>query len=159
MWPSPNYPTVVAQSYAGWMRTSDNSTDSAYGPLASIVVPAGTMGLNSKLVIITDWDCDAVSTARTKTLAVDFGGTNIQAPTTTTLITYKIMVEIQNLNSLTSQKTANSVTYVATANPRYATSIDTTTNQNIDFKCRWDANVSGATIALLGYSIIHYPGA
>jgi len=154
-----NAPILIGQSYSGATRTSANATgDTSYTTIASVVLPGGTMGLNSKLVVITDWDCDAVSTARTKTLAVDFGGTNIQAPTTTTLITYKIMVEIQNLNSLTSQKTANSVTYVATANPRYATSIDTTINQNIDFKCKWDAALSGATITLLGYSIWHYPG-
>ena len=49
-------PQRIAQSFAPVTRSSNNSTDTGWVVLASIVVPGGTMGVNSKLVIIVDWD-------------------------------------------------------------------------------------------------------
>lgn len=155
-------PQLVAQSYAGFARTSTNTTggtagDNVFVTVASVIVPAGTMGLNSKLVIIPDWDMP--SSASTKFLAVDYGGQNVSSPTATTSVMGKILIEVQNLNSLSLQKTMNGSTYGIISNARIATSIDTSHDASIDFKIKWSAAVATAeTVSLLGYSIYHYPG-
>lgn len=153
-----NTPKLVAQSYVGWTRSSANGAgDASYVTLASVTVPAGTMGLNSKLVIITDWDFP--NSASTKTLAVDFGGTNISAISLATgYVMGKILLEVQNLNSLSSQKTMNGSSYGVSGNARIASTIDTSKDVQIDFKGKWGAAVSGESISIMGYSIYHYPG-
>ena len=150
-------PQCIAQSFAPVTRSSNNSTDAAYAVLTSVPLRGGTMGLNSKLVIVTDWD--VLTTGNTKTVAVDFGGSNVfGAALSGTIITFKGLAEIQNLNSLSSQKTLNGSSYQTQAVPRLATSIDTSVDVAIDFKCKWSANSAGTeTITLLGYSIWHYP--
>ena len=151
-------PILVAQSYAGYSRgpSQNNSNDANYVTIASVIMPAGTMGLNSKLVIIPDWDTP--SSVSTKYLAVDIGGQNVSAPSVTTSVMGKILIETQALNSLVAQKTANGSSYGVTSNARLATSVDTTQDFNIDFKVKWGAAVSAEIISLLGYSIWHYPG-
>jgi hypothetical protein len=150
-------PTLVAQSYAGWTRSSVNGAgDQNYIVVASINVPGGLMGLNSKLVIIPDWDTP--SSTSTKYLSVDFGGQNISAPSATTSVMGKILIEIQNLNSLSSQKTMNGSSYGLSTNARLATSVDTSQDATIDFKVKWGTAVAAETLTLLGYSIWHYPG-
>ena len=156
-------PTMIGQSYAGWTRSSTNgvvTNDTDYQTLASEILPAGTMGLNSKLVIIPDWDYPA--SASRKYLSVDFGVTNISAVDIYSLPTYrmgKILLEVQNLNSLTSQKTMNGSSYGVSANARISSTINTANTVTIAFKCAWGANVASEAITLLGYSIWHYPGA
>ncbi|MEO9060578.1 MAG: hypothetical protein ABI270_00825 [Nitrosospira sp.] len=150
-------PTLVAQSFAGWSRSSVNGTsDQSYIVIASIIIPGGLMGLNSKLVIIPDWDI--LSSTSTKYLSVDFGGQNISAPTATTSVMGKILIEVQNLNSLSSQKTMNGSSYGISSNVRIATSVDTSQDAAIDFKVKWGAAIAAETLTLLGYSIWHYPG-
>jgi len=151
-------PSKVAQSYAGWIRSSENNAnDQSWIVLASVTVPAGTMGPNSKLVVITDGD--APSSASTKTFGVDFGGSNIGAPTLSgTSITLKSIIEIQNLGSLTSQSIANSTNFGAQTNARVSTTKDTEQGVVIDFKVKWSAPAATENITLRGYSIWHYPG-
>lgn len=152
-----NSPQRVCQRYAQSTRSSTNSSaDASYQVIDSWIMPAGTMGLNSKLVIIPDWDTP--SSASTKYLAVDFGGQNISAPSVTASVMGKILIETQNLNSLSSQKTANGSSYGVTSNARLATTVDTSQDVTIDFKVKWGAGVSGEAISLLGFSIYHYPG-
>lgn len=152
-------PCSVAQSYPSASRTSANSAgDATFSVLASVTVPGGLMNLNSKIVIIADWDFPVSSS--TKTLAVDFGGSNISAPAVTTPNRAgKFLLEIQNINSLSIQKTFNAIEYGITPNTRASSSINTGSDVIIDFKCKWGAAVASETITLLGYSIWHYPGA
>jgi hypothetical protein len=70
----------------------------------------------------------------------------------------KVMLEVQNLNSLSSQKTMNGSSYGVSANPRLSSSVNTANAVAIDFKVKWGAAVASETIGLLGYSIWHYPG-
>ena len=152
-------PVLIAQSYAGWTRSSANAAgDATYQTLTSVVVPGGTMGLNSKLEIVEDWDIP--NSASTKTMGIDVGGSNVSALALGTgQVGFKGMHEFQNLNSLTSQKTANAISYALFAtNARLATSIDTTVDFNVDFKCKWSAATSSESIVLLGYSVWHFPG-
>ena len=148
----------VSQLYTGWTRSSVNASgDASYVILTSAIVPGGTMGLNSKLVIIPDWIYPNSSSS--KTMGVDFGGSNISLLTLTTgSVGGEILLGVKNLNSLSSQKTMNGSSYGINLNPRIATSIDTSQDVQIDFKCRWGAATSGETITLMGYSIYHYPG-
>jgi hypothetical protein len=150
-------PGLVAQRFAAASRVSTNSaSDAGFVTLASVTVPGGLMRSNSKLVIISDWDCP--SSASVKTFAVDFGGQNVGQPSLTTSAMLKLMTEIQNLNSVFSQKTMNGSSYGATGNPRIATSVDTTAAVTIDFKVKWNMATLSETLTLLGYSIWHYPG-
>ncbi len=153
-------PKLIGQSYAPTLRTSNNNAsaplDTDFVTLASIVVPGGTMGLSSKMVIVADWDC--TSSASTKTFALDFGGANVSAPSATTSVAGKFLIEIQNLNSLSIQKTMNTVVYALTTNPRLSTTVNTAADVLIDFKCKWGASIASDSITLLGYSIWHYPG-
>ncbi len=150
-------PQRVAQSYAPVTRSSNNTTDTGWVVLASIVVPGGTMGVNSKLVIIVDWNF--TNSASAKTLAVDWGGSNVSGPAYTTAAGVKLMVEIINANSLVSQKVLNASTFsLAVPSPHTSLFKDTAANVPIDIKVRWGANVASEFITLLGYSIWHYPG-
>jgi hypothetical protein len=149
-------PALVAQRFASASRVSTNSaSDAGFVTLASVTVPAGLMRSNSKLVIISDWDCP--SSASVKTFAVDFGGQNVGQPSLTTSAMLKLMTEIQNLNSVFSQKTMNGSSYGATSNPRIATSVDTSAAVTIDFKVKWNTATLSETLTLFGYSILHYP--
>jgi hypothetical protein len=150
-------PALVGQRFAAASRISTNSaSDASFVTLASVTVPGALMKPNSKLVIISDWDCP--SSASVKTFAVDFGGQNVGQPSLTTSAMLKLMNEIQNLNSLFSQKTMNGSSYGATGNPRIATSVDTSVAVTIDFKVKWNMAAVSETLTLLGYSIWHYPG-
>lgn len=151
----------IAQSYAGWTRSSLNSTvttpaDNAYVTIATVTVPAGTMGANSKLVIVTDYDY--TNSASTKTLAVDWGGSNISGPTFTTTGAVKIILEIINKNSRSSQIILNNNSYGTDTVAHLTASKDTASDVAIDFKVKWSAAALTETITLLGYSIWHYPG-
>jgi hypothetical protein len=149
-------PALLAQRFASASRVSTNSaSDAGFVTLASVTVPGGLMKPNSKLVIISDWDCP--SSASIKTFAVDFGGQNVGQPSLTTSAMLKLMMEIQNLNSMFSQKTMNGSSYGATGNPRIASSVDTSAAVTIDFKVRWNTATLSETLTLLGYSILHYP--
>lgn len=162
MWPDVLYPKLIGQNATGWSRTSENATagaadDDNYLTIKSVTLPGGTMGPNSKLAIYSEWDVP--SSATTKYCAIDFGGTNVGQPTmTSTQITLKLLTEIQNLNSLSSQKTANGSGPGSSANPRLSSSINTANDVVIDFRVKWGGAASAETVTLLSYSIWHYPG-
>jgi hypothetical protein len=149
-------PALVAQSYAPATRSSNNSTDTVYATITSVTMPAGTMGSNSKLVIIPEWD--VMPTAGTKIAALDFGLASVSGIILSGANqNVKPLVEIENLNSLLGQKVLNGSTYQLTNSPRLAIGVDTSADVVITFKAKWGANVVGETITLLGYSIWHYP--
>jgi hypothetical protein len=149
-------PVRIAQSFAPVTRSSDNATDTGWVILASIIVRGGTMGTNSKLVIVSDWTY--TSSASVKTLAMDWGGSNVSGPAYTTTAGAKLMMEIINTNSLTTQRILNASTFTATPSAHTATFKDTAADVAIDLKVRWSANIANENITLLGYSIWHYPG-
>jgi hypothetical protein len=150
-------PRQIAQSYTAVTRSSDNATDTGYVTLASTTLPGGVMNLNGELIITQDWKVNA--SANVKTLALDFGGVNVNASTVTdpNVIRTNYRIAIKNLNSLSSQNIFGHITFGgAYGNP--TTSVDTTAAVTIDHKCKWSANVVGEQIALIGYSIWYYPG-
>lgn len=159
-------PMLVSQQYTAVSRLSQNTIiapndDTAYVTIATATLPGGTMGLHSKLVIIPDWDYPA--SASRKLMAVDFGASNISAVDIdgASLPTYrmgKILLELQNLGSLSVQKTMNGSSYGVSPNPRVSSAIDTSQDVTISFKCKWNAATLSETITLLGYSIWHWPG-
>ncbi|SEK64137.1 hypothetical protein [Nitrosovibrio tenuis] len=150
-------PALVAQAYAGWSRDSTNSaSDTSWVTLANVTVPAGTMGLNSKLVIISDYDY--TSSAVQKYPGVDWGGLNFAGPTVSASGGAKYLYEIANANSLAIQKILNSTSYGGTSGGHDTYAVDTTYDAAITFKCKWAAPAASERITLLGYSIWHYPG-
>lgn len=149
-------PTLVAQSYAGWTRSSVNTAgDIDSTVLASIVIPGGLMGANSVLRITLDWSY--TNSANAKILATDWGGGTISAPSAANSSAMKSLIEIANKNSLRIQTIQNNNNY-GSASRLGDTTRDTSGDVLIDIKVKWMAAVASETITLIGYSIWHYPG-
>lgn len=150
----------IEQSYAAAIRSSTNgvgTNDTDYQVLATVTVPGGTMGPNSRLEIITNWDY--TSSASVKTLAMDWGGLNVSGPTYSTTASVALRVAIMNANSLTAQKILNGSTFASPSGTAHISATSNTANDvAIDFKVKWGANVASESITLIGYSIWHYPG-
>src|SRR6185437_11168575 len=145
---------LIAQSYAGWTRSSVNAAgDANFVTLVSVVLPGGTMGPNSRLEICPDWDYP--NSASTKTFNVNFGGNSVgQIPQTTGNVTADWILQVKNANSLSAQKIFNSINYgLGATNTRLVTAVDTTIDQNIDFAVKWGAAIASEAITLSGYSI------
>jgi len=149
---------LIAQSYSGWTRSSaNNSGDSGYQILTSILIPAGTLGLNSKLVIVADYE-NSVS-SNIKDIGVLWGGNAFVGYSPTTNASTKQIYEIMNANSLTTQKTLNNVSYSAIPGPHDTWNVDTTGDVSIDFRVKWRTSpIPSEFITVVGYSIWHYPG-
>jgi hypothetical protein len=152
-----NGPELIHQSGVPIERTCDNSTDATYVTLAAVTIPGDTMGENSRLEIISRWEF--VSSANQKFLGMDWGGSNVSAPSFTSTTAVKLRVEIENAGSMLAQTCQNASTFAATSTFT-DTAKDTTGDVEIVFKVRWNVNVAAGTeyIRLLGYSIWHYPG-
>lgn len=153
---------VLKQRYSPVIRTALNTVgggtpDNGYFIHDSFIVPAGTMGLNSRLNIVAVWNNTIVNNALTKTFAIDWGGSNVGTAQNTTLTSYDPLTEIFNQNSLTSQYIQNNVSYGTGG--AITTAKDTAGAVQIDFKSKWSAAAAiTETITLIGYSIIHIPG-
>lgn len=152
------FPTLVAQSYAGWTRSSTNNVgvlDTDFVALSLVTIPGGLMGSNSVLRITLEWSY--INSTSVKTLALDWGGSNISGPTATTSSGMKSLIEIANKNSLSIQTIQNNNNYGA-ASRVGDKAVDTSTDAIISMKARWSAGVASETITLIGYSIWHFPG-
>lgn len=149
-------PQLIGQSYAGWTRSSANAAgDADYVILTSVTVPGGTMGLNSVLRIVLDWEY--TNSVRQKTLVLDWGGLSASAPVVSTSSGMKSLTEIANKNSLSIQTIQAHNDYgPATRLPNRTQ--NTANDVVIDIRTKWDAPVASETITLIGYSIWHYPG-
>jgi hypothetical protein len=149
---------LIAQSYSGWTRSSaNNSGDASYQIIASVLVPGGTMGLNSKLVIVADYE-NSVS-SNIKDLGVLWGGFGFVGYSPTINASAKQIYEIMNANSLASQITINNVDFGAIPAAHNIWAVDTTNDVMIDFRCKWrTAPISFEFIKVVGYSVWHYPG-
>lgn len=150
-------PQVIKQSFAPVVRTALNtSADQADETVATVVVPGGLMGPNSRLVLTQDYDI--VSSALTKSLMVYFGGTLVSSIGLTTSETLFAMIEIKNVNSLSAQTIFNGSSYAASANAYAATAIDTSSDVTLLLRCKWSGLAGVETITFKGYSLVHYPG-
>jgi hypothetical protein len=151
---------VIAQSRVPYtLQSVAGAADAVYTVLKPVVLPAGTMGPNSDLVIETDWD---ILTTGAKYMGIDFGGTNMGGATNISggTITISCRTVISNMNSLNSQTAFNSTSYGVQSIARATASIDTSAAVTIDFKAKWSLAQGDAlqTIILRGYSIVHRPG-
>lgn len=154
-------PQVVKQSYASVVRTALNTAaDATDETVATIVVPGGLMGPNSRLVLTQDYDL--VNSALTKTMMVYFGGTLISSIGLGS--SYEAlfpMIEIKNANSLSTQTIFNGSSYAASTNAvnaYMAAAIDTASDVTILLRCKWSGVAGTETITFKGYSLVHYPG-
>lgn len=153
-------PMLISQSYVPVTRSSRNGVggsplDTDYVTLATVTVPAGTMNYNGKIVIEQDWK--HTNSANTKNLRIDWGGNWITGPSVTAVVNSLFLLVIKNANSLSSQVMLNGIAYSSSALDT-TSSVDTTQDVAIDFKCSWGANVAGEQIILRGYSVWYYPG-
>lgn len=150
-------PRLIAQTYTAVTRSSDNATDTSYVTLSSTTLPGGVMNLNGELIITQDWKVNASATK--KYLALDWGGSNVNASevTDSNVQRTNYRIAIKNLNSLSTQSIFGHITFGgAWGNP--TATADTTADVTIDHKCKWAANIVGEQIALIGYSVWYYPG-
>jgi hypothetical protein len=159
MWPDLKSSKLITQVYASNPRSSANAAgDSGYQTLVTIIVPAGTMGINSKLVLTVDYEY--TSSANIKDFGIFWGADNFvgHSPTTTAGAQYKY--EIQNYGSLAIQKTLNSGGNEGAVNSLHDThTSDTTADVAITIKGKWRTSpIAGEFMAVTGYSLWHYPG-
>jgi hypothetical protein len=77
------------------------SADTNENTLATVVVPAGAMGLNGLIRVQTLWTL--TNSANNKTLRVKFGGTSFLDVALTTVASFADQRVIQNRNSVSSQ--------------------------------------------------------
>jgi hypothetical protein len=148
----------VSQCAVPITRASNNSSDTTEMTLASVKVPGGLMGLNSRLEIVCRWKF--TGSTNTKIMAIYFNNIVISSISLNTLanVSGKFLVEIENQGSLLSQEIFNGSSYAVSNSAAVATTVDTSLDQLIDIRCKWGSNVSGESIVLKRYSIIHYPG-
>jgi hypothetical protein len=90
-------PWIVAQSAVQSSHTGDTNETT----LASFTVPAGALGPNGQLEVISLWS--ATSSANNKTIRLDFGGTDFLQVNLTTNGQYQVYTRIANRNSASSQ--------------------------------------------------------
>ncbi len=77
------------------------SADTNENTLATVVLPAGAMGLNGLVRVQTLWTL--TNSANNKTLRVKFGGSSFLDVTLTTVASFADQRVIQNRNSVSSQ--------------------------------------------------------
>jgi len=125
--------------------------------LATVNLPANTIGANGQVRIRAYWTC--TNSANSKTLRIRFGTTGISSTAiasnaVTTIASAMMLADVLNLNATNSQNTfaetaRGSDGLVTTL---FATSaIDTTVSENFYFTGQL-AN-TGETITLVGYSV------
>jgi len=120
--------------------------------LATIAVPAGAMGLNGAIQIISRWTFN--NTANNKTLRVKFAGTDFLGYSATNSATGEILTIIQNrgvANSQIGDRLAVSGALGTTTANWVTSAIDTTVSQNITLTATL-AN-TGETITLESYQV------
>lgn len=122
--------------------------------LASVQIPANELGANGILRIESLWEY--TNSANNKTLKVQFGGTNFQNVVPTTTNSFRAIVTVKNVNATNVQVGASSSMAIdggmgTEGAATTAGAVDTTANQNVDFKATL-AN-SGETITLKSWFV------
>ena len=142
-------PGVVAQSAATGMSVTGTTSETT---LASIVIPAGLLGVNGVLRITSLWTY--TNSVNNKTLKVNFGGTTWFNQAQTTTASAQSMTIIRNRGVVNSQvgyaiSAGSAFGSTSVANPTAA--IDTTASQTITITGTL-AN-TGETITLESYIV------
>ncbi len=123
--------------------------------LASITIPAGSMGANGTLRVTTNWSY--TNSGNTKTFRVRFGGssgTGYLSSTATTTATARDQKEICNNNATNSQKGYNSGfsgTFNTSSSAFSTGSIDTTSSTTVYISGQTAS--SGETITLESFTV------
>lgn len=148
-------PRKIAQSFSPIQRDGAATGSNSWFVMKRITITGGTIKPNSKLIIVNDWSF--TSSALTKSLGMDFGGTNFSGPGFTTQLQVKTMMEIQAIG-IASQRVQNTTNF-ATNSVYVSLTKDLTADQLLDIKCMWSAaDASGESIILLGHSVYLLPG-
>lgn len=103
----------------GWAIAGTSAVETV---LSSVLVPAGVMGVNGNLNIVTSWSVTNsanVKTMRTRFGNLDLTGDKFHETTQTTTVSLRFWTEIQNRDSAASQVcgTAQSNSLLAGGNP------------------------------------------
>lgn len=148
---------IIASNYNPVVRTSvGDSTDTNYVTLATINVPANSLGANGYLLVSA---LLAGTTTGTKTLAVDFGGANVGAPSFSgSNVSLSCLIKVNNTGSTSNQKTFNGVNpYTGGSNNSIVTTaVNTSVDLAVVLKVKWAAaaGAGGAdNITLIGYTV------
>jgi hypothetical protein len=141
--------SAVAQSVTG---TTTETT------LATITIPAGSMGPNGQIEVTTLWSC--TNSANNKTLRVKFGSTAFLNVAATTSAAIHVLTRIANRNSAASQvgspsSTTNSLG--ATGASVTTAAIDTTADVTLAITGQLAS--ASETLTLESYIVKIYPKA
>lgn len=120
--------------------------------LATVVVPARTMGLNGRLRITALWS--ATNNANAKTTRIKFGATTFNATSVASNSSNQQQIEISNRNAANSQVCRNATIYGAWGGTTAAIvtgAIDTTADVNLVFSGQ--LGVGTDTISLESYLV------
>jgi hypothetical protein len=150
-----NSPIVLGSSSTPVDVTADVTTEVV---LATITVPANTLGLNGKLRVTTTWGY--TNGANDKILRVRFSGaagTQYLSTTATTTATNQIITIFGNAGATNSQRGFQGSNGVGTSGSAIATSAaDTTTATSIVISGQKE--VGSETLTLEGYTVEFLPG-
>lgn len=144
---------TLGQSGVSATKTADGTAnDTTFSALATITVPANSMGANGRLRITKQYTM--TSDADTKQTITRFDGNVLFTVNFTTTATYGVTFEILNrgvTNSQVATRQGASSTAVLTS------SVDTTVDKNIEIGGNWTAAATaGDIIRLEGYSVELY---
>ncbi len=149
---------VLAQSSVAVSHTGDTNETIK----ATVVIPAGAMGLNGRLRVTTLWS--TTNSANNKTVRVrlgGIGGTSFLGAIATTTATFKSQIEIGNRNAANSQVAFASNSFTAggwgsTTTAVTTGAIDTSAAQDLVFTATLAS--AGETITLESYLVELIPG-
>lgn len=147
------YPMILAQSWEAVSAPADTNENI----LATITVPAGSMGANGMLRLVAFWAM--TNSANAKTMRVRFGGVGGAAyeilPSVVNIDTARTNVWIANKNAANSQRGHGASQIPAFSQPTGAvavvTSIDTTAATTLVLTAQ--KTLAGETATLEGYSV------
>lgn len=143
-------PYALAQSAVAVSHTG-NTTETT---LATITIPAGAMGPNGRVTIITDWI--TTNNANTKTVKIKFAGTSYLNYTgLTSAGSGRFITIVRNVNSAASQKSLNSsyLTFITSSSTANITSSADTSASDTTILITGQLAVGSDTMTLDGYSV------
>lgn len=147
-------PRVIAQSAAAVPHTGTTSETT----LATITLPAGSMGANGRIEIDALWS--VTNSANTKNTRVRLGGTEIYRSTLTTSAALRHLTMAHNRNSQASQVAMDKFTANGTGasgNAVTTAAVDTSAEQTITLTAQLAS--AAETITLESYIVTVFPRA
>lgn len=143
---------ILAQSAAPVSHTGDT----AEATLASVTIPAGSIGANGQIEVITLWS--TTNSANTKTLRVKLGATAFMAAAATTTLTEQTYTRIANRGAANSQvgyNSANISGFGSTTGAATTGAIDTTAD--VTLAITGQLALATETLTLESYIVKLYP--